>query len=74
MNGQIRQIRHALFGLAVLGALGFGAAQALASQRGAQAAAACAPAGCFLECVRRGYDGGSCSGGTGACACYYITP
>ena len=73
MRRSIHHLRRALFGAAVLGSLGFGASQALASQPKPSAAAVCGQAQCILECVRRGYDYGHCLP-QGGCACYYIMP
>jgi hypothetical protein len=59
-----------LFAAGVLGALGFGAAQAVAGPAPASLEAAC-NARCFLDCAARGFGGGECSTG-GGCACWDV--
>jgi len=77
MRHPTRPLGRALFGAAVLAALGFGTAQALAASAGApQAGTArtCTYADCNYSCISEGNWGGSCihdpSGGT-RCVCIY---
>ena len=62
-------IRKAGFALVLAGALGFGAAQALAAP-GASEARACNPQGCNARCQAQfgGFAGGFCLDGQCVCA------
>ena len=60
--------------LALTLSLGFGAVQALAAPRAAQAApSACSNSSCSWSCVKQGYDGGACNA-EGECVCLYAFP
>lgn len=63
-----RTFTLALYGAALLGALGFGATQALATPRAA--ATDTCEVGCDLKCILKGYDGGTCR--DGGCRCYRL--
>lgn len=55
------ELGRAAFGLAVAGALGVGATQAVASPRtNAGTPAACNFTNCSIPCQELGYDGGRC--------------
>ncbi|HEX7243394.1 MAG TPA: hypothetical protein VF263_24130 [Longimicrobiaceae bacterium] len=60
------------FGLAVVGALGLGATQALAEARPADARAVCYNSRCIMNCLAAGYEGGYCL--DGECGCYGYPP
>lgn len=61
-------LRNALFSLALVSTLGFGASQALASPRPAKtSAAACSYSYCNSHCLRTGYAEGYCAGGQCYC-------
>jgi uncharacterized low-complexity protein len=60
------------FGLAVAGALGLGATQALAEARPADARAVCYNSRCIMDCLAAGYEGGYCL--DGECGCYGYPP
>lgn len=61
-------LRKAVFSLALVSTLGFGASQALASPQPAKTAAACSASYCNSHCLRTGYAEGYCAGGQ--CYCY----
>ena len=71
MSRSIHTLRRAFFGAAVLGSLGFGAAQALAAPRAQGTAPICVFAECAARCILRGYDGGTCLT-TRDCVCYRL--
>ena len=60
-----------LFAAGVLGALGFGASQAVAGPAPAPPGSACVQAKCSLDCAVRGFGGGECSAG-GGCSCWDV--
>ncbi len=63
-----RAIRIGVFSACAAGALGFGAAQALAALSAGTRALSCSDERCDANCVSRGYAYGDCS--TGACRCF----
>lgn len=67
MTGFIRLATRSLYALPLLGALAFGAAQALAAtpEPGNATSRSCIRTGCWTVC---GETGGACIGGT--CQCY----
>lgn len=67
MTRTIRKVRRGVLGLAVAGALGFGASQALAEP--APAAAASCDTICNRVCRAAGFIGGFCGDGV-SCSCY----
>ncbi|HEU0079516.1 MAG TPA: hypothetical protein VFQ76_17800 [Longimicrobiaceae bacterium] len=71
MRREIVTIRNGA--VAVVGALGFGATQALATPDDAlrTAPAACKPAACDRSCRAMGADGGDCF--DGQCLCFSIS-
>ena len=50
MSGILTKVRNGVLAAAMLGALGFGASQALAAPAAAQKAAACTQQGCNARC------------------------
>ena len=68
MGRFIRNARRGAFGLAVAGALGFGAAQAVAAPPTAERAV-CNDRLCNRVCQTAGFIGGFC-GSDGSCNCY----
>lgn len=69
MTREIATLRNGALAAALVGALGFGAAQALALPPDArQGPPACNPGQCQSSCIAMGYDGGTCAGGM--CTCY----
>jgi hypothetical protein len=67
----IRLWRRAI-GAAVVAALGFGGAQAMASPAEAAEAAACDRIKCTAKCRSLGQTGGACFGDQ--CVCYIVAP
>lgn len=77
MRSPLTSFRHAVLGLAVAGALGFGATQVLASPRVAPTQTCPVPADgsdtYWYQCGWNCYNGiGYCSGSQGICKCGYI--
>lgn len=72
MRKHTRRIQRVVFGMGMLAAMGFGAAQAVAAPSKAGAAAAtCTSAerrNCLIYCNSIGGDGGFCE--NGQCTCY----
>jgi hypothetical protein len=72
-EAEMRKISRAvcigLLSAGAAGALGFGAAQALAAPAAATSALSCSDERCDAICVSRGYAYGDCS--TGACRCFH---
>ena len=68
MMRSIRTVRRGVLGLALAGALGFGASQALASPAAAPAAPSCDTL-CNRVCQAAGFIGGFCGDGV-SCSCY----
>lgn len=68
MTRSIHRVRSGLLGLAVAGALGFGATQALAEPAPAAPAASCDTL-CNRVCRAAGFIGGFCGDGV-SCSCY----
>ena len=68
MTRSIHKVRSGLLGLAVAGALGFGATQALAEPAPAAAADSCDTL-CNRVCRAAGFIGGFCGDGV-SCSCY----
>lgn len=67
-------LRTYLFSAGVLGCLGFGSAQAFASQGpdpATQSTLACYPTVCTAGCLAKGYYGGTCTTDRG-CVCYRL--
>ena len=60
-------IRKALYSVALVAALGFGAAQALAAPHAPAQARACVDESCDGACVARGFSWGICNPG---CTCF----
>lgn len=69
MSRSIHRLRRTVFGAAVLGCLGFGATQAIASPE-IPANVGCNPTLCSAGCWAKGYYGGVCRE-TG-CYCYRL--
>ena len=61
MQHSIRKAMGGVFATLVVGALGFGGAQALASPAPAAAVPACTIQQCTVSCIQRGYAGGYCN-------------
>ena len=77
MRSALTSFRHAVLGLTLAGALGFGATQALASPRVAPPQTCPVPADgsdtYWYQCGWNCYNGiGYCSGSQGICKCGYI--
>lgn len=68
MNGRMGFLRRSLYAVAVLGALGFGAAQAFGSPTPPSAARACNDTECNWECEQLGAGYGYCDE-YGQCQC-----
>ncbi|HEX2204978.1 MAG TPA: hypothetical protein VHG91_16835 [Longimicrobium sp.] len=68
MRRSIQRVRGALFGLAVAGALGFGAREALATPQPPPQGPLCNSAQCDQICRLIGANGGFCS--RGGCFCF----
>lgn len=64
-------VRKTLFAAVVLGAIGFGSAQAVASPRPTTDGAFCNDNVCLATCIARGYYGGHCTQ-TSGCYCYRL--
>jgi hypothetical protein len=73
MNRSSTNVRRALLALAFVGALGFGATQAVAAPEQARTATCSETSGseidysCARECRRMGYYWGTCDGGVCSC-------
>jgi hypothetical protein len=81
MSRSLRILRQGVLGMAVAGALGFGASQAFAGPRLAPPDYICIPNDpywsdirCNNNCVSRGYSGGQCNTGYTLCECYSNPP
>lgn len=74
MRGTARHVARAVAAAAVLGALGFGGAQAFAAPAAARAMAArtCVGYTCSTACFQKGYTGWYCF--NGVCHCTYDPP
>lgn len=73
MRREVVTIRNGARAAAVVGALGFGAAQALASPREARAEPpVCNTGQCNVSCRAMGADSGRCVGDD--CACLFVIP
>jgi hypothetical protein len=70
MSGLIHHLRRAVFGAVVLGSLGLGATQALASPAAPEPEAVCTVK-CMRYCAMLGLAGGTCSAG-GGCSCFDV--
>ena len=68
MREIMQQVRGGVLGLAVVGALGFGASQALAEPAPRAAADSCETL-CNRVCRAAGFVGGFCGDGV-SCSCY----
>lgn len=68
MRRTMRGMRGALFGVAVAGALGFGAREALAVPQQQATPLRCDSATCNQLCTTIGFGNGFCS--RGSCFCY----
>ncbi|HEX2093254.1 MAG TPA: hypothetical protein VHG28_12680 [Longimicrobiaceae bacterium] len=71
MRHPSRHLGRAVFGAAVLAALGFGAAQAFAAPADTSVARNHCQEFCNPYCIGEGYAGGTCGGVSGQnCLCY----
>lgn len=68
MSRSLSYLRRGLLGIAFVGALGFGASQALAAPPQVSQARSCIDY-CYTQCWEMGWEGGYCTY-TGACFCY----
>lgn len=64
-------LRRGVLAAAVLAALGYGGAQALATPQAATDAGTCTAFGCNTQCILDHYDYGICV--EGICECWYRT-